>query len=655
MLRRLSVALAVLWAVLVPPSAWAQPWSQRLVGPRARAELRHADASVRARAAATLGREGEHHRSVAALLEMLESEEDARVRATAFDALARRGEEAAVPRLAERMQELGREDRARALRTVAAIGGESAIRVAIEWLAAPDVGQDAADGLVRLAAPAVPHLLRALREPALAERAARVLGRIGDARATVALVQAMEAASPTLRVAIVEALGRLADERASPVIVTALGDPSPEVAEAALVAAAAVLGPEHAGEVEARSSPERFVALEALVALDPERAAPRVLAALRDPAVPAMRAAAARVAVERPHRALVPALVELAGDPAHRSAAADALARAPGGAGLSALVALAEGDPALEVSLALGLRRHRGDADAALVARADRHLLADGSLRGARLAALASQPSALPRLELALASAEPRDRIEAALGIAALGGEGLGAARLLLDRLRVEEEPAVFRCLALAASSLRQTPPVDLDGPLLRADTAPEAFWLVADGLGHAPARTRARIGRLLRASLRSADPRVRSGAALALARAGDRAAWRALAAVLEDPHETVRLAAARALGTLAVAESRGAVAGRERVETHLAVRRALRSTLEACRTGRALPPVVVGREVLHVRVATAPGAASPEATPSEVDVRLPDGRWLRLPISEGGEVLVPDLPSDEAEVELRP
>ncbi|MCZ7683495.1 MAG: HEAT repeat domain-containing protein [Sandaracinaceae bacterium] len=235
---------ALLLALAAPAGAVAQPWSSHLLGPLARSEVRHPEALVRIDAARRLGRFGEPHRAVAALAEALEAEEDPRVRPAILDALARRGDEGSVPRIAQRLGDLGREDRAAALRAIGAIGGESAIRVLVEWLPAPDVGEDAAAALIRIGAPAVPHVLRALRQPPAAERAARVLGAIGDARATPALVGALEASPASLRIAAIEALAALGDERAVPAVARSLSDSATPVVDAALVALARLGGPE---------------------------------------------------------------------------------------------------------------------------------------------------------------------------------------------------------------------------------------------------------------------------------------------------------------------------------------------------------------------------------------------------------------------------
>lgn len=653
--RVVTVASVLALSSLV--SAQGSSWGARLGGPAARATLQHPEPQQRIRAAEILGRSGEPTRAVSALLDALEEEEDLRVRPALFDALARRGDAAAVPRLAQWLGDFDREDRAEALRTIGAIGGESASRVLIEWLAAPDVGDQAAEALRWFGVSSVPELQRALQTPAAAERAARVLGAIGDARATPTLIAALPDAPAPLRIVIFDALRHLGDERAAPTLLAATGDRNEAVASSALRALGEVAGPAFAPAVaqiaDRGATALRPIAIESLVALDPALAAPRVLAQLDSPDTPATsRAALARAVVARPAFALVPVLVSLAHGSEHGAAAAEALSRVPRGGGIEALLALAEEDGArFTVPLALVLRRHREVADRDWLERARGALGAGDSLRGAVLLALAGDAAALPRLEEALEADAALDRARAALGLALLGPQGRGAREKVARRVAVEDDPRAFRALALAASSLGASLDVDhLDARFRDPAVAPEALALAAENPPRT-ARGRQRLRRTMRQALRATDARLRAGAAVALGRAGDRRAWRALAMLLEDEHDAVRLAAARALASLDVREARAVIAARERVERHGAVRRALRTALD---TAAAAPPAVLqGRETLFVRVVAAPGPHRAAET-IEVDVWLPDGRWIRTFTLKGGEVLLTGLPAGEAEVQVR-
>jgi hypothetical protein len=389
--------------------------------------------------------------------------------------------------------------------------------------------------------------------------------------------------------------------------------------------------------------------LEALVALDPEHAGPHVRAALGDAAWPAARRAAlVQVVLARPHRALLPALTLLIAEPVHRGAAAEALARVPGGAGIPALLETDDLAGGVDVALALALRRH---PDGAAGERARQRLAADASLRGAVLVALSGSPASLGRLEQALDDADATTRAEAALGIALLGSSAGALRARIAERLGVETDPRAYRALAMAASVLGAPGDAAHLRPFGDVETGPEAMWLAAEDSAGAPRRSRARLGRALREALRSTEPRVRAGAALALARANDREAWRALGAALDDEHQAVRLAAARALAALAVPESMSTVAASERMERHPEVRRALRLALEASRARFGPPAALGGREVLYARVVAAESTADGAL---QVDVLLPDGRWLRPVVLPGGELLIADLPAAEAEVQVR-
>ena len=656
---RAVVVLAFL--LLAAPRASAQGgWTSELVGPRARRELRSPDPNVRFAAAERLGRRGEHHRAVAALLEALETEEDAGVRVRIFDALARRGDDAAIEPLARHLTEWQRDDRAAALRTMGAIGGERAIRILIDWLGAAEVGDAAEDALTRIGPSAVPHLVRALPIHISSARAATALGRIGDARAVLPLVQQLQrdGTDAVARVEMIVALGRIGDERASTEVHRHLRDADPTIVTVALEALARLSGPERARDVAAaadRGQAEVMaVALRALVQMDPSAALPRVSAVLRNIEAPAVvRRAALDALFEHPSPPLVPVLVErLAGeeDPLR---AAEALSRVDGGAGVAALLERARRDEArrFDPALALALRRHASSLPSERLAAGLSHLRADGTSRGAVLSGLARDPAIRERAEAGLEAEDASDRASAALALQLLGDDARASAPAIAARLVDERDPMAFRGLALAA--LRLGARVDaarIDTRWWDASTAPEALWLTAHNLERAAPRTRRRARRAMRRSLRAGQPRVRAGAAMALALANDRAAWRALVQALDDEHPAVRHAVARALAALGAEEAVVPIAAHLRVEENALVRAALRDAV-AAPSRRSAPAFRRGRDVLFARVLTAPGLTGGSAP--AVDVKLPDGRWLRTVATSAGEVLVADLPGGEAEVQL--
>lgn len=649
--------LAITIALGLASSASAQEprrWTGHLVGPSARAALRSPDVDARVRAARQLARRGEARRTVLALLEALEAEEDVRARRALFEALARRGDESAVEPLAAHLPDWGREDRAAALAALGAIGGEQATRVLVEWLGAADTGDASADALIRVGAPAVPHLIRALGTPVAAPAAARTLGAIGDARATPALVRALQGAPPLTRTAIAQALGRLRDERASAALLALLEDPAPAVVAAALDALGAI---GHAGSVASiralalrGPSEQRASALAAWLRIAPAEAAPELVALARADDTPALlRRVILDGVLATPHPAFAPLLIAELDGPSG-DAAADALARLPLGAGVGPLLTRAETEEGFDLPLALAIRRHAAAITPAMTRRARAHLRGRPGSTGAVLAALARDEAVVDRLVEGLSSTAPTERAHAALGLELLGAAASSAAPTLAGRIAEERDEAAFRAMATAALAIgARVDPARIDARWWDAATAPEALWLTADGLREAAPRTRRRARRAMRRALRAPRPRVRAGAALALARAGERSAWRALVAALEDDNPSVRLAAARALASLRVPEARAALEARARVETSGPVRASL---AQAATDARATPATLAGDEILYVRVVTAPGLAPRDAL--IVDVVLPDARWLRVAALPDGAVLVPELPHGAAEVDVR-
>ncbi|MDH5492999.1 MAG: HEAT repeat domain-containing protein, partial [Myxococcales bacterium] len=306
--------------------------------------------------------------------------------------------------------------------------------------------------------------------------------------------------------------------------------------------------------------------------------------------------------------------------------------------------------PALEVEIAALLRRWEGVLGARRAGALRQRI---GGLEGARgmvLRGLARDASVLPIARAGLEAEAPADRAAAALTLELLGDEAASGsvARALLD----EPDAEAFRRMAAAASRLGARVPMGaLWERMDDLETLPEALALASLGWAEASEPMQERIGRRMRAALRHPEARIRAGAAHALARAGDRRAWRALAARLEDPVAEVREAAAHALAALAVPESRAALEAALRLETRAEAWPAYRDAITAARTGRSRG-VPIGEEVLRLQVAhegAPPGAGSVEA-----DLILPGGRWLRMRSLQTGELLLADLCAGSADLRIR-
>ena len=643
-------------------------WAGHLTGPRARADLRSADPAIRAAAAQLLARSGDHTPSVTALLEALEGEEETVVQAAIVSALAWRGDERAIEVMEARLSDWGTAERVEALRAIGAIGGERAIRALVEWLGVVEVGEVAVTSLVRIGAPAVPRLLAVMEVPTLAVPAAHALGLIGDTRAVAPLVAQLRPALPGARAEILRALGRIGDERSSAAIARSLRDAEPAVVSAALWALSLAAGANRARPVaqlaDRGTSEQRAAALEALVVMDPQAAAPRVFAALQDVEAPALlRAAASRAIIARPSPPFGPALALLLSRPESRLAAAEALARIPEGGGARRLLEQAsrDSDRLLDPALALSARRHAASLHPRLLRRIHERLREAAGPRGVVLSALARDPTVIPRLLTLLRSDDPIDRARGALSARLFGRNDPAIHDAISSRVASEPDPTAFRAMATAALALGiQVEIHPLETRAWDPSTSPEALWLIASALRRdshvAPSsrsispRASRRARRTMRRSLRAAQPRVRAGAALALALANEPAAWRPLVSALDDEHSSVRLAAARALETLGAPEAEPLLSAHARVERDDRVRAALVEAA-ATNTHRAPPALQFGDRVLYTRVSTAPGLSTGDAL--SVDVLLPDGRWLRVQALGGGEVFVPDLPGGQAEVQV--
>jgi HEAT repeat protein len=262
------------------------------------------DRGVRMEAAATLGALGDG-RVVPALVRQLD-ESATDPRAFAVDALGALADPAALPALARLARRAPRDDLARrATLALGAIATPAAVEVLLGLAREPPGSDDVRVALERVGGRALPRLCHEVETgpPTAARLAADVLGRLGDRRATGALVGVLDRGRGP-RVAALEALARLADPAAIPALVrVAIDGEAPEL---------------------------RALALDALAATADARARVALPRALGDAAA-TVRARAARLAGLVGGAAELPALAAHLGDgdALVRGEAARALARLP--------------------------------------------------------------------------------------------------------------------------------------------------------------------------------------------------------------------------------------------------------------------------------------------------------------------------------------
>gem|GEM_PF-6955094 len=665
------------WSATLTDDPPRRAWSALLGTARARTALlgqRGSDEAERIAAAELLGDITTGTAPEATLLAALEREQAPRVREALLVALGRRARPESVPALVVVHRRGDPVERGLALRALAGIDGDVALRELVLHLAAPDSMEEAVPALVRSGARVVPAVLRALREPPTSGASAAALGALGDARATAPLVALLRSEREADRVAALEALGALGDSRAADAIAAWLDDAAPRVVLAALHALERLGDASHGAALLARtqtgSVEQRHAALSALVAVDPPAGA-AALAAIFAGATPELLGAARAILVDAREPALATLLEQRLSRDAQPDVLAGALAALDGGAGITPLLRIASTAPAplraaVVGALAVALRSWRDELSAGALATAHEVLAAAcrtfPSSEALVLRGLARDARIVPALRVALTrpTSPAPERAAAALAAETLGAEELAPA--VLDALLREQDPEAFRRLADAARSLRAAASI---APLLARlhdpETAPEALLLAATSLARASAEERRAFAVAARASLRSPDERLRSAAPRALALAGDRRAARALLAAVRSASTvygraaaapSLAVAAARALAALpAPAALAGALAAESRAAADPRVRAALLDAIAAAEDGRARPLDTRGTEVLYVRLVLSGGARSDGVG---VDLRLDDGRVLRRRTLPSGALFVPDLASGVADVTLR-
>lgn len=612
-LRRSGALAGALCLLAAVPALAQDSWIVRAPLARTLEDLRSPDSRVRTRSAARLGVVGAHDTVAEPLRTAIEHEAVPEPLAVMIEALARRADATDLVAITLAWERAAAPGRAQLVGALDAIGTDEALAALRARLAAEGSGAHACDALVRTE-PRVAWLASTLEDLALRDRVVSCLaGAPPSSARDAALIRAGLDLEPTRAREVLRGLARSTTTTSE---LVALAETALTRPDATLVAPAIDVLSRHAPERLPVASWREWLdapddraasALRALLALAPEEA-DAALEAARGRS-PEAAATALAVLLERTSATDLARIAAFVDAPPTRTAALDALSAREGGA--EALAAL---PAAPDVDVALAIAHPTGGAREAL----DRH----GP--GRWLRALAGVRG----------GCEGGTPLEVAVCLA-LGHEAEPAARAL-ER---ERDPAVVAWLALAARGAPQS------ATAVRALLDDEATRLhaiarvpdVATG-EHDAAVRRALVSTVVRLA-RDDDPMIRAEAVRALGtmhRSIDRAL---VLGALEDEASEVRLAAALALDAVGV--ERGAdvrVLGRVRIETDPTVR----AVLEGQPPATALGP-------LHVRVRT----HDPDAPPPVLELRLADGRCLRLPPIDG-ELVLPDVPDAPARITLR-
>ncbi len=534
--------------------------------------------------------------------------------------LVRRGIRAAgTQRILDAVRELGADRLPSLAKVLSWLEGDAVQRALTRLLGHGAVRSQVVEALVRHGSGVVALLIEQLRAEDLETRqaAAVALGRIGDRRATQALVGVLRDAE--LAVPVAGALARIGDRTAFEPLLELLGTPDAATRQAAVAALNSIGHPDMPPRIATLlENPDPLVRESALRIAGyfgyPE-CLERVLDCCHDASEAVRRTAIESVAFFE-HARVVPALVDaLERDtPAVRAAAAAALGRVEGAGVAGALTgALHDADPWVRY-LAVRSLGTMGDPS---VGSEVLDLLRNDPAPHVRLAAIEVLGRLRPAeaLEVLLPLAESSDRDIGAAAIRALGNiagpDALGAVEKILRApeawqrsaavmaATARSEPRVAQLLqwtaaadddrhvaaaaveALATLSRRE----DQQGQdatraltaLAREASVREA---VIRALGDLPPR---RLGEVA-AGLTDRSPDVRRACIEALSRMKHPDASRALEAALDDAEAVVRLAAVKELKQLGTRSARRKLLSLARKDADVAVRHA--AMLAAARSG---------------------------------------------------------------------
>lgn len=665
----LTLGAACMLAVPVafPTGAGAQPtwWAPRYGEP-----LEASTVAERAQAAEALGRETVRSRLAAAnarLVRALEEERHPVVREAIITALGRLAQPDALDVLTAELASSRARDAERIISAIAAIaeaGSPRAATILVDQLGTRGRAEYTRSALARAGLAALPALLRALRD-ATDGRAeiARAIGATGSHQAIPGLLRALEGPWQVAEgIALLEAVGAIADPRARDTVLRVLAEAVDVRIQRAALGALKTLGAgagADAIEPHLRSE-DGHVAREALAALlqvDPARGAVALTASVAA-SDPAEVQQAAELALAWRNPLVVPVLFGLVNEGTRAERAISSLAELDGGAGVAVLLHLARENPqhasSARAGLAIALRHFAETLPRGQRREAMDEVAREPGTRAWLLGAIAGDGRVEAPLLAALRAPAPITRLQAAHALMVLGPRGsaqVGPA--LFAAARREESAHVFRELAYAHATGGGACPTDAHGlrARLRATATGDAALLLLSGCyGSLSPSLRSELARAARARLTSRSALTRATAAWSIARTGDVLATRTLMSRLEAERDPwVRRALARAIWVLAEPEHSADGRNLARTETDPLAAAWLRGAGRAGRGTRTF--AVSGDEVLRVQLRP----VDPQPEGLVVEVRLGEGRALRVTTFPDGLLLLPELAAGTADVEVVP
>ncbi len=490
------------------------------------------------------------------------------------------------------------------------LDGDAVQRALARLLGHQPVRAQIVEALVRHGSGVVALLIDQLRVEDLETRQAATvaLGRIGDARATRALIDVLH--DKELAVPAAGALARIGDREAFESLLQMLGDRDPAIRQSAIAALNSIGHPEMAPRIAARLSdhdplaresairiagyfgyPECFeqvlqcchdsvesvrrAAIESLAFFEDPRVVPTLVDALQRQS-PMVRAGAAAALVRTAPSLAVDALAESLGDsdPWVRYVSLRSLGSIGDTRVVPAVLTALRKDPAPHVRLAAIEVLGRLKAPEAWDVLEPLTRSSDSDMGSAAIRALGhlDRSEVLPALEGFLRGPEPWQRV-AAVAAATVRSDAR-VAHLLQWVAAVDEDTDVVGAAlhGLAKIARRQDQQGAAAARALVALTAePLRREAAIRALSELPARRIAEVAH----GLRDSSPEVRSASVEALGRMQLSEASRALESALDDPHPAVRLAAIRALKNLGTREPLRKLMALARTDPEAEVRRA--------------------------------------------------------------------------------